>query len=119
MQTIYLRSVHVYYTTAQVLEKYCASNRPSMPNSWSYVLEQPGGGRSTASQEEGAASGSSRPPSPLGQGATKQQQHPTSLITKFTKVLSQEERAMVRKKKIFCASGVGSPHYPEFYIISQ
>ena len=70
-----------------------------MPNSWSYVLEQPGGGRSTASQEEGAASGSSRPPSPLGQGATKQQQHPTSLITKFTKVLSQEERAMVRKKK--------------------
>ena len=60
-----------------------------MPNSWSYVLEQPGGWPKL-SQEKGAASDSSRPTSPLAQGSTKH--HPASLITK---VLSQEELAMV------------------------
>jgi hypothetical protein len=69
------------------MEKYCGTSRPSMPNSWCYVLEQPG--RSTVGQEEAAGS---RPTSPLAGGA---RQSPASLITKFTKVLSQEERAMV------------------------
>ncbi len=87
---------------AQVLDKYCAtaSQRPSMPNSWSYVLEQPG--RSTAPQEEAAAAAgagttpaSSRPTSPSTGGGGGTRQNPASLITKFTKVLSQEERAMV------------------------
>jgi hypothetical protein len=90
----------------QVLEKYCtAEKRPGVPNSWSYVLEQPG--RAT---EEGAAS--SRPASPLTGGAhrhgspsplvagggTKHSSTAASLITKFTKVLSQEERAMVSQE---------------------
>jgi hypothetical protein len=94
---------------AQVLEKYCtAEKRPSLPNSWSYVLEQPG--RAT---EEGAAS--SRPASPLTSGGAHRHGSPSplvaagggskhsssaaSLITKFTKVLSQEERAKVSLKR--------------------
>ena len=94
---------------AQVLEKYCtAEKRPSVPNSWSYVLEQPG--RATA--DEGAAA--SRPASPLTPGGAHRHGSPSplvaagggskhsssaaSLITKFTKVLSQEERAMVSLK---------------------
>jgi hypothetical protein len=85
-----------------VLEKYCtAEKRPGVPNSWTYVLEQPG--RAT---EEGAASRPASPltggahrhgsPSPLvAGGGSKHSSTAASLITKFTKVLSQEERAMV------------------------
>jgi hypothetical protein len=92
---------------SQVLEKYCtAEKRPSVPNSWSYVLEQPG-----RSNEEGAASRPASPltaggahrhgsPSPLvaAGGGSKHSSSAASLITKFTKVLSQEERAMVSLK---------------------
>jgi hypothetical protein len=93
-----LRLIEINHVYFQILEKYCAANRPTMPNSWSYVLEQPASVRSTpsaaAGQEEGGSAASSRPTSPLGSTAAGKP-NPASLITKFTKVLSQEERAMV------------------------
>jgi len=78
------KSGRFWVVKPEILEKYKVT--PSFPNDWNYILEPP---KQNVTQEEG---GVSRPDSPTG-GAKNQPPNPASLITKFTKILTEEERA--------------------------
>lgn len=81
------RSGRLWVVKSEVLNKLGVEVEES--NSWTYILDQPNN-KATPAEPEKEATGGSKPNSPVKLGASP---NPASLITKFTKVLTEEERA--------------------------
>lgn len=91
-----------------VLQK-CGLGEPEVPNRWSYILEQPNKSmtptstpvvstKSTpAKKEKTAANDAMETPKTAAAEKALMRPSPASLITKFTKVLSEEERLKAMK----------------------